>query len=387
MSGKLTKILITSANTLLLALLVFTAYGGMIPPDFWVGGAIAAMIFPLFLIIVIIASIIYLFFYPVLTIINFLVMILCLGPILSYCPLNITHLYSKVPEGEASFTLMTYNVTNLSDYTAIERNLLRTNKGDSENLEDPNNGATLRYILSCAPDIVTMQECFGYTLESIMDKYPGLGDSVKTQYPYIYSTPYKPITLLSRYPFEPIDIESRLPEMSYYEVQAYKINIEGHLTYVIGVHLQSIGLSPDDKKLYLDITSGDAHLKHELNEVRHDLISKLAHAYKMRALQADSIRNVLNSLPGNVIVCGDFNDIPDSYAVRTICGDDLRSAYREAGFGPGISFHADRFYFRIDHCLYRGDMTPVKSYFPHNPTSDHYPLITTFVWDKGDKSQ
>ena len=49
-----------------------------------------------------------------------------------------------------------------------------------------------------------------------------------------------------------------------------------------------------------------------------------------------------------LLVCGDFNDSPISYAHHTI-GKGLTDAYREAGWGPGFSYNRNFLYFRIDH--------------------------------------
>ena len=79
-------------------------------------------------------------------------------------------------------------------------------------------------------------------------------------------------------------------------------------------------------------------------------------------------------------MAGDFNDIQGSYALRTILGDgDMHDAYAENAFGPTITYHGNRFYFRIDHVLYRGDMEAVDIERGDTPSSDHYPLLTTFV--------
>ncbi|MDE5650801.1 MAG: hypothetical protein K2I35_07320, partial [Duncaniella sp.] len=69
------------------------------------------------------------------------------------------------------------------------------------------------------------------------------------------------------------------------------------------------------------------------------------------------------------------------YAIRTIMGDDLRDAYAECAFGPAITYHGNRFYFRIDHILYDGNIEAVKLQLDKVPSSDHYPLFATFLID------
>lgn len=116
--------------------------------------------------------------------------------------------------------------------------------------------------------------------------------------------------------------------------------------------------------------------------MKSQLLSKLAEAFKIRAQQARAVRNVVDSIGGPFIVAGDFNDIPDCFAVRTIRGKDMHDAYADAAFGPAITYHGDRFYFRIDQVLYRGPFQAVGIERGSINSSDHNPLLTTFLFDK-----
>ena len=60
---------------------------------------------------------------------------------------------------------------------------------------------------------------------------------------------------------------------------------------------------------------------------------------------------------------------------------DMKDAYAENAFGPTITYHGNRFYFRIDQVLYKGDMKAVDIERGDIESSDHYPLLTTFVFD------
>ncbi len=47
---------------------------------------------------------------------------------------------------------------------------------------------------------------------------------------------------------------------------------------------------------------------------------------------------------GNVIVCGDFNDVPGCRALRILESAGLTDAYAELGLGPTITFNASHFF-------------------------------------------
>lgn len=91
------------------------------------------------------------------------------------------------------------------------------------------------------------------------------------------------------------------------------------------------------------------------------------------------VRQYVDSVSDPVLLCGDFNDIPGCYAYRVIAGGDMTDAYRAAASGPAITYHADRFYFRIDQMMCRGDLTPLRVWRGTIPSSDHYPLIGYFA--------
>ena len=74
-----------------------------------------------------------------------------------------------------------------------------------------------------------------------------------------------------------------------------------------------------------------------------------------------------------VLVCGDFNDTPISYAHRTIQGP-LKDAYAASGRGVGVTYNENFFWFRIDNILHSANMKPINCTVDKVRYSDHYPL-------------
>ena len=66
-------------------------------------------------------------------------------------------------------------------------------------------------------------------------------------------------------------------------------------------------------------------------------MKRLKRAFVKRAKQADLIEASINTSPYPVIVCGDFNDTPCSYAYNTI-STTLKDAFVESGNGFGRSY-------------------------------------------------
>ena len=144
--------------------------------------------------------------------------------------------------------------------------------------------------------------------------------------------------------------------------------------------MQSYSLTANDKAAYRDLTR--LRPDEDIHELRNTLLYKLEVAAMRRSKQAHTLARYIEYYGGeNVVLCGDFNDVPGCYTLRTLADTGMREVWPEVAFGPTWTYNANRFFFRIDHLMWRGAFRPVDIRRPHVPYSDHYPLVTTFVWD------
>jgi len=110
-------------------------------------------------------------------------------------------------------------------------------------------------------------------------------------------------------------------------------------------------------------------------EASRSIIKKLKTAYAARGDQADLVRQQLDQSPYPAIVCGDFNDVPNSYTYFRIRGD-RQDAYSTRGFGIGRTYVHISPTLRIDYIMTSRDFNILQcSKFPL-PYSDHHPVIT-----------
>lgn len=356
-------------NLAVAMLTIFSAYGGTFNPEERVIASMAAMVLPLLLIAGIVLSAIDLLLDKRLILVIAAGWAVSLPSILVFSPLHFWKPSLTEQQQKDSFTFLTYNVLHFwdfrgEDYPGVERN------------------ETLDYILSTDADVVNLQEYDVLDTKGPWKIKESQVDSLKTLYPYQYTDLDLKYALFSKYPFEQIELHT--PREARLAMLGFKLNIKGHEIHLINVHLKSIGLTPEDKTLYkeaLDLPATKSELKRELKEVKSQLLSKLSEAFKIRTIQARTVRNIVDSIGGPFIVAGDFNDIPNCYAVRTIKGKDMHDAYAEAAFGPTITYHGDKFYFRIDQILYRGPFKAVDIERGDISSSDHNPLLATFVFD------
>ena len=354
--------------TVLLAVAyVASAYGGMVNPSETTRYALLCLGYPLFFIASCVVLIVWLALGQwKIAAVTAISLLATLEPIGTYFPLNLPWGNELSPqERQRSFKLLTFNVMNFTDFdgTVHERN------------------RTAQYILDTDADIVCLQEGARYEPITDIKLIKEMLPELRERYPY-YTKGIDDMVLLSKYPFELCDEYVTSSERK--KVVAYNVNIKGHTVKIFNCHLQSIGLTMSDKEIYKQITEIDGinHIEpiDAIKEVRSNLFSKLSAAFKQRAKQAHDLRELIDSSGKDVIVCGDFNDTPGSYSYRTVRGDDMHDAYNDCANGPTITYHDNRFFFKIDHVLYRGDLKAIAIKRGDIDSSDHYPLIATFAF-------
>lgn len=350
--------------TILLAIAyVVSAYSGMVNPEKDAKFAIIGLGYPLLFSASLLVLGLWLIFKQWwLAAITACSLIATADPLTTFFPFGSSQ---EVADTSETFTLLTFNVMNFDDFDGT--------------VHEPNR--TVQYILQTDADIVCLQEgAQGVRFTSINVIQNSLPELI-ARYPY-YTNGTDDMVLLSKYPFELCDEYVTSSERK--KVVAYNINIKGHTVKIFNCHLQSIGLTMSDKEIYKQITEIDGinHIEpiDAIKEVRSNLFSKLSAAFKQRAKQAHDLRELIDSSGKDVIVCGDFNDTPGSYSYRTVRGDDMHDAYNDCANGPTITYHDNRFFFKIDHVLYRGDLKAIAIKRGDIDSSDHYPLIATFAF-------
>ena len=139
-------------------------------------------------------------------------------------------------------------------------------------------------------------------------------------------------------------------------------------------HLQSFRLRRMERSFIEELTVSDD--KETMNEVKNLSVS-LKKGFVERALQAQLVKDNINKSPFPVIVLGDFNDTPVSYAYRKI-RKGLNDSFLNSGYGAGFTYMGNYPRNRIDYILY--DDALINSYFEIIKVkySDHYPIIAYF---------
>ena len=149
------------------------------------------------------------------------------------------------------------------------------------------------------------------------------------------------------------------------------LQIQGETLRVMNLHLASIHLSEMEDDIESHLEENDQ--EKQLNDAKL-LWKRLVGGFKNRAYQADVIRAAIDSSPHKVIVCGDFNDTPGSYAYHTIRGN-MNDAFIERGKGAGTTYLGLFPTLRIDFILCDPSIE-IHSFTTEGiRLSDHRPLV------------
>jgi endonuclease/exonuclease/phosphatase family metal-dependent hydrolase len=149
------------------------------------------------------------------------------------------------------------------------------------------------------------------------------------------------------------------------------IKINEDTVRVYNLHLASVGLSKEDAKFMDgDIKTGDFE---SLNRFKR-IYRQLKRAFVKRSNQVKQIAESIKFTRHPVILCGDFNDVPGSYAYNSI-SSLLKDSFKEKGLGTGATYHELILPLRIDFIFGSSEIEIIEHRIPKIKLSDHYPQI------------
>ena len=138
---------------------------------------------------------------------------------------------------------------------------------------------------------------------------------------------------------------------------------------VYNIHLASNWFSQTDYSFMQNPTLETEELKKNVLSIGE----RLKNSFAKRAEQVHAIKTHINKSPYPVILCGDFNDTPNSYAYQQLARG-LKDAFVEKGLGIGRSYNGKFPSLRIDYIL----CSPELNIHSFETKDVNYP--TTTLW-------
>jgi len=362
MVGKTIVKWVLMASNIVAALFMFlTLIGSVLSPDIFILPAYFALFFPFTIFINIVFVVFWLFARKWFFLVSLSILLFSSTQINNTCPVHFGK--TGTPHANNTIRLLTYNTKVLGD---IKKHTRRS----------PNK--VIQYVLDSDADIVCLQE---FTVSRnkeyitpedifrIFKKYPY--KQIQYKQNINNNSQVSGVATFSKYP---IINRQLIHYSSYYNVSIFSdINIHGRIIRLVNNHLESNRLTEHEKDMPL--TLKDNFDTKRLTGITLHFSHKLAAAYRLRAVQADAVAKVIAESPYKVVVCGDFNDVPTSYAYTTVKGK-LKDSFAETGNGLGVTFHDRYYHFRIDYIFYDPvAFTPIEYKMDKVNYSDHYPVL------------
>ncbi len=343
--------MIAGANVATIVIMLLVGYSDVLSPEKYPAFSNAGLLFPVFLAINFGFLLFWLLFKVRFAAIPILGFLISYVPVRQYVPINFG---GEPPKG--CIKVLSYNTWNFGN---------QTEDADGTNV-------CLSYLQEQDADIVCLQEAMPnerniHQIDSLLKPQYAYRDTI------LHPNGGNCLMLLSKFPIvgkELIPYESK-GNMS----AAYRLKIDGREVLLINNHLETTGLSLEDRRQFKNLVVGKLQVD-TAEETSKLLVVKLAEATRKRAPEAEAVaRYIERHKDMSIILCGDFNDGPISYAHRTIA-KRLTDCYVSSGNGVGVSYHHGGFFVRIDNIMCSGDWQPYQCKVDDKiAVSDHYPII------------
>ena len=224
-------------------------------------------------------------------------------------------------------------------------------------------------------DILCLQEFFTSENPKSFDNKKDVGTALGMQYCYSeYTTTLRNedhwgIATYSRFPIVrtgKIDFKTKTNNICIFT----DVLIGKDTVRIYNMHLQSIQFRKEDYKFVDNVLTdkSDQELEHSKNILR-----RLKRGFIKRADQVQLVNESIRKCPYKVIVCGDFNDTPSSYAYHQIKGE-LKDAFMERGKGFEKTYRGRMPAFRIDYILHDPDFETLEYKKIEQSITDHFPI-------------
>lgn len=368
---RFTKRLIIWSNVLVALLFLIGCYSSWFNPKyFWFTGLLTLASF--YLLLVLLGFIFFwLFIKPGMIFISLITLALAWNPLQHLVQLRLSPNFTR-EKHPSNLRAMSWNVElfDILEYkTHPERKLEMIN-----------------IINEHQPDVACFQEMVGSDrIPGAINFVPDFAKSLDMPY-YHYS--YNPkldfdgnhhfgIITFSKYPIISKHTISYAPN-DYNSIFQYIDIVKGPDTFrVFNLHLQSLKFS-NENLYYIEKPA----LKDEEDiEKTKNVLSKLKKGFLKRKVQSIRIKESINKSPYPVIVCGDLNDVPNSYAYNTI-GRGLKNAYTEKGTGIGRTYSGITPTLRIDDIFVDKRCNVEQFVRIKKKISDHFPIIADVYYTK-----
>ena len=160
------------------------------------------------------------------------------------------------------------------------------------------------------------------------------------------------------------------------------VKINNERVRIYNVHFESIHLEEEDY-IFAENYAKSRHKKENADATTRSekILKRLKKAYIIRAAQSRIVEEHIKNCKYPIILCGDFNDTPNSYVYHNIASE-LIDSFVESGNGFGQSYAGVYPSFRIDYIMHSKDFRSYNYETVNEEMSDHYPVKCYLKFNK-----
>jgi endonuclease/exonuclease/phosphatase family metal-dependent hydrolase len=358
---KTTKTIFIVFNLLVVALFLLACLSPWLnPTKFWWIGFLGILV-PYFMIVLIFAIVFWLIAKPKMALISIFTLLLGWQQFFSFFATNTKESFEKIKDS---------NAIRIVDWNIESFNGLSKNKEIRKHIREDVSSS----IIKLEPDIICLQE-FNSTNHS-GSQTDNIALFTKA-YPYHYFSKdyqrsngvyHSGCIIFSKYPF----IDSGRIKYRVAESLIYADIVKNSDTFrIYTTHLQSFKFKKEDYEGMEKIKEQDE----EALVASKNIFIKMKLAFKRRGVQASTVAAAIAKSPYPSVICGDFNDVPNSYTYFHIRGN-RQDAFLKKSFGIGRSFIAIAPTLRIDYILPDNHFNIQQFDMVDEGLSDHIMLVT-----------
>ncbi|MFB6258404.1 MAG: endonuclease/exonuclease/phosphatase family protein [Flavobacteriales bacterium] len=254
-----------------------------------------------------------------------------------------------IEEGSPPLQVMSFNVRLFGFYK------WNSNKARRDKI--------LRFLQAEQPDIACFQEYFFSREKGFFDTRGPILERLNTEahhQAFAHKAGDKHLFGIATFSSKPIVHKGRVAfPQGQKNICIYSdILLKGDTVRVYNAHLGSIRTRGDD-----------------LNSIKgwRSILGKLRGAFVRRAEQVDRIVEHMKNAPHPIILCGDLNDTPNSYAFHRFDAF-LQDSFSKSGSGMGRTYIGELPSFRIDHIFHSKKLHSFGYEVMPEELSDHRPV-------------
>jgi endonuclease/exonuclease/phosphatase family metal-dependent hydrolase len=360
---RVTKGIFITLNVIVVVLFLFACLSPYVNPARWWLSGFTGLIFPYLLLALLFFTILWLFAKPRLALIPVITLLIGWK--------QISVVFAWHP-GAGFSVKRADNVLRLVDWNIHSFN------GSSETNDAKRNmpHELSASVIKLNPDVICLQEF----------NTAGNADHIsqfKETYPYYYFSSdfhrdngsyQSGCIIFSKFPI----IDSGRMEYPSKESLIFADIVKGGDTIrIYTTHLQSFKFEKADYNNLVKIKEQDD----ENLAASKSIYRKMKLAFSRRGIQANMVSSEIAKSPHPSIICGDFNDVPNSFTYFKIRGD-RQDAFLSKDFGIGRSFIALAPTLRIDYILPTSHFDIKQFDMVDEDLSDHIMLVTDLVLKK-----